>query len=451
MSQVDTYIRNLPTLTDAELKKEKSTVSGLLTKAIRDSKPRRATNLEKMLAGVISEAQTRKISVSNPGETSRESYAGKLVRLTDSALQSERERLVKMLKDSKDHAKHFGTKGVALLKGMIKDAEKEMKSRGLQANPKKKKKKKGMSTAGRAAVGAGVGALALGPIGAVGLGYAATKYKPVKAKKNPLKKIPKGAKRDQIQKIISHNIAMEMEAGKPQKQAVAISIAEARRQSPTAALMYPERNPSKTGEMYKEHRVVFDIDDKGTWNYKTYKGARKVREAKGFPFLLGAAKDAKDWIDHNGKSKNPGTRYRVYVRGNYYSVETGDQPVKRTIIVEAKSKDEARKKAASRMTEMAREIGYDFEGQHRKFTAEKMGESRNPKKTKKKVSPAKALISKAQKLWDRYVERPGKKRLKDVFEHLGEMEHSAAKSVKDELRRAKRVAKAEAKRLKMKV
>jgi len=77
----------------------------------------------------------------------------------------------------------------------------------------------------------------------------------------------------------------------------------------------------------------------------------------------------------------------------------------------------------------------------------------NPKKKAKKktASPAKALVTKCQKAWGHYCERPGRKRLKEVFAHLEKMEKSTAKTVRDELRRCKRSAKAEAKRLGIKV
>jgi len=86
----------------------------------------------------------------------------------------------------------------------------------------------------------------------------------------------------------------------------------------------------------------------------------------------------------------------------------------------------------------------------------------NPKKraSKKKVkkgaskrkatAPWQRQISKCQKLWDRYCERPGKKRLQDVFKHLEAMKASTSKKVADERKRCLRAANAEAKRLKLK-
>jgi len=89
---------------------------------------------------------------------------------------------------------------------------------------------------------------------------------------------------------------------------------------------------------------------------------------------------------------------------------------------------------------------------------------RNPskKKAKKKRKVTKTAVRKVtpewqrltrrcQKLWDHYCERPGKTRLKDVFKHLEKMEGHASKKVKEERSRCMRAAKAEAKRLKMKV
>lgn len=72
------------------------------------------------------------------------------------------------------------------------------------------------------------------------------------------------------------------------------------------------------------------------------------------------------------------------------------------------------------------------------------------KKTSRKGPSAKSLISKCQKLWDSYCERPSKKRLREVLEHLEKMKSSSAKTVKEERARCLRAANKEAKRLKMK-
>jgi len=64
------------------------------------------------------------------------------------------------------------------------------------------------------------------------------------------------------------------------------------------------------------------------------------------------------------------------------------------------------------------------------------------------TSPAKNLINKCRKLWDYYCERPSKKRLKEVLEHLEKMkEKSTAKSVREERSRCLRSANREAKKL----
>jgi len=72
------------------------------------------------------------------------------------------------------------------------------------------------------------------------------------------------------------------------------------------------------------------------------------------------------------------------------------------------------------------------------------------KATKRKAPLAKTLISKCQKTWDHYCERPSKKRLKEVFDHLEVMKESSAKTVKEERARCLRAANKEAKRLGMK-
>jgi hypothetical protein len=73
------------------------------------------------------------------------------------------------------------------------------------------------------------------------------------------------------------------------------------------------------------------------------------------------------------------------------------------------------------------------------------------KKSKKKSKKRETLIGKSRRLWNGYVEKPTKKALKSVLDHLEDMEASGAKTVKAEWRRAKRSAKEEAKRLGMKV
>lgn len=81
--------------------------------------------------------------------------------------------------------------------------------------------------------------------------------------------------------------------------------------------------------------------------------------------------------------------------------------------------------------------------------------NQNPKKraSKKKASKKSAtpewkrLISRCQKLWNQYLDRPSKKTLKDVFAHLEKMEKSMSERVKKERARCLRVANQEAKRL----
>ena len=60
-----------------------------------------------------------------------------------------------------------------------------------------------------------------------------------------------------------------------------------------------------------------------------------------------------------------------------------------------------------------------------------------------------SLVSKCQKNWDHYCERPSKKRLKAVMKHCELMAESTAKSVKEERQRCMRAARREAKKLGM--
>jgi len=77
------------------------------------------------------------------------------------------------------------------------------------------------------------------------------------------------------------------------------------------------------------------------------------------------------------------------------------------------------------------------------------------KATKKKVARKKTpewqlLINRCRKLWDHYCERPSKKRLKPVLEHLEKMKASTSKKVADERKACLRIANKEARSLKMK-
>ena len=239
--------------------------------------------------------------------TDLETYLASLPDLSDAELNREARSAGALLSRARRAGSMKAAKNLEVMREAIR-AEKAIRKSGQKmSNPEKKKqKKKGISTAGRAAIGAGVGALALGPIGAIGLGYGAAKYKPKKVEENPLKAVPKGADEKKVRQIVSHNITMEMEAGRPQKQAVAIAITDARKHSKLAQMMYPERNPFKKGEEYRGHRVVYE-QERELWGYKIYRGNRKVHEVKkNFEFLLTAARNAKEWIDNKlDSAKNP--------------------------------------------------------------------------------------------------------------------------------------------------
>ena len=79
----------------------------------------------------------------------------------------------------------------------------------------------------------------------------------------------------------------------------------------------------------------------------------------------------------------------------------------------------------------------------------------NPRKKASKKRTKKPqhrkLIDACRKHWDAYCDRPTKTNLKKVFKHLEAMAESELKSVKDERRKCMRVAKAEAKAIKLKL
>lgn len=83
-------------------------------------------------------------------------------------------------------------------------------------------------------------------------------------KKNPLAHIPKGAGIKKIRSVVSQNIATEMDAGKPQKQAVAIAIRSARddakrvggKTSKLILAEYPRQNPKSKNPNLEVHQEL---------------------------------------------------------------------------------------------------------------------------------------------------------------------------------------------------
>ena len=125
---------------------------------------------------------------------------------TDADIQKSVKKMESWLENSDDPLRDFGTEGYPRIKSMIKTYKQELRQRGIAVNPKKKAKKKAKkkvlktrakkvgrkakkvakTPTGRAAIGASIGALALGPIGAAGGAYAGLKLAPKKKrKKNP--------------------------------------------------------------------------------------------------------------------------------------------------------------------------------------------------------------------------------------------------------------------------
>jgi hypothetical protein len=72
--------------------------------------------------------------------------------------------------------------------------------------------------------------------------------------------------------------------------------------------------------------------------------------------------------------------------------------------------------------------------------------AKNPKK-----GSARELVATCRKHWEAYCERPTKTNLRKVFKHFETMAESTAKSVKDEMRKCRRAARAEAKDIGLKL
>ncbi len=109
-------------------------------------------------------------------------------------------------------------------------------------------------------------------------------------------------------------------------------------------------------------------------------------------------------------------------------------------------KKEAERERAKRKSNPKKKVA-------KKKVAKKKVAKKKPAKKKaarKKTPPYQLLINRCRKLWDHYVERPSKKRLKPVLEHLEKMKASTSKKVKAERSSCLRVANKEARRLKMK-
>lgn len=579
MSGLKTYIASLPGLTDEELVTEARSAGSLLSRARKSGTKRAVANLEKMRVAIQAEKAGRASVKENPGESTVSSYAGKIARMTNSALRAENKKLKNMLRESAAPVRHFGTEGLLILKQMITATEKEMRGRSLIPNPcrpmknpvrlaykktepydailyeyedgtwffevrdpglggtlvyddhdgrsragaereairvikrefeenpkkkakkkagtpeipadfpikrlppgptpkrmlggerqpssvyggkslrvsgqtpasksdnpkkkakkkskkkaKKKSKKKPMSTAGRGAIGAGIGALALGPIGAVGLGYAATKYKPVKAGENP----PAGRRprRNQPKML-------------PKTFPVPSGWKRFKRGDLTGEpYQHSEVFVSDNGEwivwiVWPQYEYT-EQDDLAIWYQKKAKWDEELRDTgeiwPGDPPMKGFDPDeyGGDWkktidaaIDWLNKLYSP-TGKRKPLSG-----QTADA-----------LKHINRERARKRLQGPLDPVVSGWLDAEVITEAKRLGWKSNPRKKKAKKE---TLIGKSRRLWDDYVEKPTKKALKSVLDHLEDMEASSAKTVKAEWRRAKRAARTEAKRLRMKV
>lgn len=243
----------------------------------------------------------------------------------------------------------------------------------------------------------------------------------------------------------------------PREEAVAIAIRETAKGDLTFSNP-SKKNPTliRTKETDPYDVRLYKYDDGSYW-YQIYDPVMKMNIDEDWTprSKTEARKEAikkikEEMIVLNPPEGNPRSTYRVKVVGRLYSLETGDEPYQQELLVEAASHDEARKKAEMKISERAEEMGgYEFYGKRKDFKSEKI--KRNNPKKKYKSSPAQSFIKKCQKTWEQYCAKPSKARLKKVFLHLEKMENSGAKSVKDELRRCRRVARIEAKKLGLKI
>jgi len=425
MSSLETYISSLPGMTEEELVTEARSATSLLSRARKSGTKKSVANLERMQKAIASEKAARGGVQENPGESIADSYAGKVARMTDRTLRAENKKMKNMLRDSAAPVRHFGTEGLSLLKQMIATTEREMRGRNLTPNPCRPMKNP------------------------TRLAYRKTEPYDV-----ILYKYEDGTWFFEIRDPgLGGDLVYDDHDGRSRAAAEEEALRVIAKELDGDQGNPKKKKPRKRG-----------VSSAGRGAIGAGIGALALGPigAVGLGYAATKYKPTKAKENPKRRSrKNPSEKFKVHVTGAYYSAETGTQPMRKTIVIEAKTQDEARKKAASQMGEKAQGMGYEFSGEHRKFKAEKMNPTkRATKKTAKKavkkvakkaVKKTEVLISKSRKLWDSYVAKPGRKTLKAVFSHLRKMEKSSEKTIKAEWRRAKRVAKSEAKRLKMKV
>ena len=224
-----------------------------------------------------------------------------------------------------------------------------------------------------------------------------------KAVSNPTVNVNERMSDKAFRSAVSKNIAIEIHAGKPQRQAVAIALSQARKQAPkkTTKLYGLKPNPSTPEGEFKDY-----VD------YARFLGESSAHGLKGKKLTK---KEQLDRLVDACKFEELGPCTAAQFR-----------KAKAVIMRKSNPKKKSNDRSA--------------------------GNSGRPKKaSSKKAAPkASTLINKCRKLWDSYCERPSKKRLEEVFSHLETMKESSAKTVKEERARCLWAANKEAKRLKMK-
>ncbi len=246
-------------------------------------------------------------------------------------------------------------------------------------------------------------------------------------KENPLKTVPRSASARQARTTISKNIATEMAAGRPQRQAVAIALASARRDAPKLidGMYGPRPNPSTT--TYREFAHWLGTSEAA-------KSADKTSLSK--EERLGSLVEACDSERYGPCSPDEFRKAKAIIMRQ-------KNPYLGDAISRAKKKKEAearkRRRTPPPIPASAR--------RRRKSKSSHTVAATNPRKTKPEW---KRLIDRCQKLWDTYCEKPTKKNLRLVLAHIEKMGESTSSKVKKERSACLRVAKKEAKRLKLK-
>src|SRR5690606_20569623 len=297
------------------------------------------------------------------------------------------------------------------------------------------------------------------------------------AKKNPLKTIPKNAGEKKARDIISHNIAVEMGAGRPQKQAVAIALDKARSDRPglIESMYGPSPNPyygdaveraKKKRELKGRKRPPPPPPAPGATSKKIkpipapnpekIKGLSKTQENKlrnniqsltdsdlrifrtklsrslsGFDsystqHLL--RKEIIELIDEELGFRHPGSKLssrRQHTPEDESNIEEEYNEAMAWYYKSLSPEDRKRHEEELEQVRRGGRVSPEYSehiDRRQKDVAKKVnklssGTASNPGKPGRRKKAADSDIVRCQKLWDQFREKPTKKNLKAVFDH----------------------------------